>query len=179
MKRRDGKSSDPWFGVGARSRREADLFFAELMGTRRRRAPAGMPAMDVIGGRVVARAERRAPPAAVREAAEAECGCGPKPDRDAGEVAYAECGCGSTPYRDAPEAEAASEIAPPVDGRSGVVARGEVEAGPGLTPLATEGEPAEDEEAAPASGEAWHEPQEDDGMLVEAAGGDEALREPA
>ena len=67
MKR--GRSIERDFGLTARTRREADLFFADLMGApRRRRAPIGQRAIDI--GR---ESDESAAPAA--EVAHAPCGC--------------------------------------------------------------------------------------------------------
>src|SRR3954469_22120062 len=113
MKRGYARSSQQGFGESVHSRRQADLFFADLMGIpRRRRPPAGQPAIDVGRPRPVetvpvegvpfetATIEDAAPEALYEAAPEALVEAAPERAEDE----HAECACSKPANPDRSEA---------------------------------------------------------------------------
>ena len=150
-----------WLSETARSRREADRFFADLMGVPpRRRAPVGRPAIDVPRGGIVDLGPSEGTPPAPR-AAEIVA--------DAIEVgpveAAAECGCSQPADPEPPTALRPAEIVPEAIEPAPVEAAAEC----GCSQRA-------DREVE--EGERWDDPAEDDGAEADGED-DEAEDEPA
>lgn len=144
-----GRAFEDWsearFGRSAHARRQADLFYADLMGLPpRRRAPVGVPAIDVGHAGF-----ESAPPVGVSRGTESF---------DSGDAPVVS-GCGGVPPTPVPEGEPAAPDCGCTAPLPHPEAQGRDEA------VRTESDDDDNAEATIAEGEAWDDPREDGGLV--------------